>query len=30
MEFDGYLEKVLTQKQAKMVMSELLLDKNGN
>lgn len=30
MGFDGYLEKMLTQKQAEMVMSELLLDKKGN
>jgi len=28
--FDGYLEKMLTQKQAEVVMSELLLGKKGN
>lgn len=28
--FDGYLEKILTQKQAEMIMTELLLDKKGN
>lgn len=28
--FDGYLEKMLTQKQAEMIMTELLLDKKDN
>lgn len=28
--FDGYLEKMLTQKQAEMVMSKLIFDKKNN